>query len=469
MGIDAGFDMVPPLSKGEEDAKNWANFLHCVRSCYVDDPKVEAKSHWIEFKAGEHPTLPYEGHKFRRFSSKISGSIASSTGVWEYISTVTGMAKVIFGPRAQPWNEAVDQSGFYGWDEVQRVKKTWGKPDEPESQASISVAAEPASQVSTSPTSDLFEVQQVPGKGRSLVALCDIAKGTRILCEGPLFTVNNMPSAELDKVLVPKIKALSKEQQRVFLSLHNNFPGKHAFAGIVKTNALPCGCNSVTGGIYPTICLINHSCHPNAHNNWNEELEVETIHAIRPIMAGEEITIDYSEGGPSQVRQLHLRKAFGFDCQCTACTLPQQQLKSSDARRFEIQRLDGSIGDPMRMMSRPGTSLADCRSLLQVLEEEYGEAAVSSTARLYYDAFQISVAHSDRPRASVFAERAYRARVICEGEDSPLTQRMKRCMDNPASHKSFGCYSKKWKGSDKFSPFSLGGDELEAWLWRRAT
>ncbi|KAI2623100.1 SET domain-containing protein [Hypoxylon sp. NC1633] len=468
MGLDVGFDMVPPLSKETKDAQDWANFLHCVRGYYKDDPNVVTESHYITFEAGEHPMLPFEGHKFLRFSSNLTGS--NATGVYEYIEMVTAMAKMIFGHRVYSWSEAADQHGFYGWDKVYSARKTWGKPDEPESNALLPTTAELGRQATSDQNPDLFEVQQIPGKGRSLIALRDIAKGTRILHERPLFKIKSLPRTEMNKAVVEKLKSLSKEQQRQFLSLHNNFPGQHAFAGIIKTNALPCGCDSRTGGIYLTICLINHSCLPNAHNNWNgnEEYGVETIHAIKPIKAGEEITIDYSLAGPSSTRQPHLRKNFGFDCQCTVCSLPQHELESSDARRQRIQDLDDSIGDPMRMRTRPGASLADCRSLLQLSKEEYGDELASSAARLYYDAFLISVSHSDRARASVFAERAYKARVICEGEDSPSTQRMKRFMEDPTSHTRFGAYSSKWKGSDKFSPSSLNETEFDAWLWRRA-
>ncbi|XXH01880.1 hypothetical protein Hte_008242 [Hypoxylon texense] len=469
MGIDAGFDMVPRLSNGSEDTKQWATFLHCIRHHYKDDPQVEVKSHWIEFNAGEHPRLPFQGHKFLRFSSKVSGSTAESTGVWQYIETVTGVAKVIFSHRVQSWHEAADQHGFYGWDEVYSVMKTWEEPNEPESPNPLPAAAGSAQQAPTSPQPDLFEVQRIPGKGRGLIALCDIAKGTRIISETPLLLVESMPQPALERTLAAKLKAMPKEQQRQFLSLHNNFPGQYAFGGVAKTNALPCGSGSSTGGIYPTICLINHSCLPNSHNNWNSNYDVETIHAIRPIKAGEEITIDYSHGGSSHIRQQRLRNSFGFGCQCAGCTLPQQELKASDTRRVQIQRLDEEIGDPTRMYTQPEGALADCRSLLQLLKEEFGEATAPAAARLYYDAFQIAVAHSDRARASVFAERAYKARIICEGEDSPLTQRTKRLMENPTSHSNFGGYSTKWKGSDRFSPSSLSTTEFEAWLWKRAT
>jgi hypothetical protein len=55
---------------------------------------VEVKPSYIEFK---HPLLPFECHKFLRFSSKISGS--HSKGVEKSIDTVTRVAKTQFGSR----------------------------------------------------------------------------------------------------------------------------------------------------------------------------------------------------------------------------------------------------------------------------------------------------------------------------------------------------------------------------------
>ena len=208
----------------------------------------------------------------------------------------------------------------------------------------------------------------MPGKGKGLVACCNILKGTRILCEQPFFTTPQLsPIRLLETTIATKLKTLSKTQQRQFLSLHNNFPGKHPFSGIVKTNALPCGPSSPIGGIYPTICLINHSCLPNAHNSWNPDSNSETIHAIRDIPAGEKITISYDKGGPSTSRRTHLRDAFGFNCACGVCSLSLPELQISDTRRVQIQHLDDAIGDPDRVFGKPDACLADCHSLLQLL------------------------------------------------------------------------------------------------------
>ena len=260
---------------------------------------------------------------------------------------------------------------------------------------------------------------------------------------------------------------MPKSVQRQFLSLHNKTPGKYPFSGIFKTNALPCGPGSPIGGVYPTACLINHSCNPNAHNSWNSNEEHETIHAIRPIKRGIEITISYDRGGPSRIRQAFLKESFGFNCTCSCCSLSSSSLQASDDRRTQIQSLDEAIGDPLRMTSNPRASLGDCYSLLQVLEQEFDGGARALIARLYYDAFQISIAHGDQARASIFAERAYRARVICEGEDSPETLRAKSLALKPADHNSFGLYSKKWQTTRNLIPKGLDTVQFDKWLFRQ--
>lgn len=116
MGIDAGFDMVPPLSNAPLDGQNWQSFIKIITEHYQNDNLVEVKPNHIVFKIGEHPLLPFDGHRFLRFSSKISGSHAN--GVEEYIDTVMRFAKANFGPRVRYWNETFGKGGFYSWQEV---------------------------------------------------------------------------------------------------------------------------------------------------------------------------------------------------------------------------------------------------------------------------------------------------------------------------------------------------------------
>jgi hypothetical protein len=79
MAVDAGFDMVPSLSKGMVDKHNWESFLKVIRERNENDPLVEVMPNYILFKAGEHPKLPLECHKFhvsvRRFRAAMPGQL----------------------------------------------------------------------------------------------------------------------------------------------------------------------------------------------------------------------------------------------------------------------------------------------------------------------------------------------------------------------------------------------------------
>ncbi|CAG9988739.1 unnamed protein product [Clonostachys byssicola] len=312
----------------------------------------------------------------------------------------------------------------------------------------------------------MFEAKTIPLKGIGLVALQDIPQGTLIIRERPLLVARPGAPGALEDFLSSELKKLDKASQRQFLSLHNNFPGKHPFAGIMKTNALPCGSGSEIGAVYPTICRINHSCLPNSQNTWNSDTKIETIFAIRPIKCGEEITIMYDQGGPSTVRQASLKQSFGFKCSCVVCSQPPALLRESDARRSRIQQLDGQIGDPFQMLKSPEKSLKDCHSLLQVLKAEYGAYPGALAARLYYDAFQISIAHGDKTRASIFAEKSYQARLMCEGNETPEVKRVKMLATNPSNHSTFMAYSSKWKNTKKEKFGEDDNEAFERWLFR---
>ncbi|KAF5251272.1 hypothetical protein FANTH_3564 [Fusarium anthophilum] len=312
------------------------------------------------------------------------------------------LARLYLGPRVQPWNDGLNQFGYYSWSEVYDSFRLYNQPRSPSS-----IIMPP------------FEVRDIPGKGRGLIAKIDIPAGARILWEKPLLLANPIASEDLEATVAAKVKALSKSQQQQFLSLHNNFPGH------------------------------------------------ETIRAIRPIKAGEEITINYDEGGPSNVRRPMLKKSFGFDCACSLCTLPPSQLQASDDRRVRIQQLDASIRDSLATAIDPKGSLKSCLSLLYTLEEEYGACSVQHSARVYYYAFQICIAHGDVDRATTFAERSYRAKVICGGEDNVETLRLKTLVLQPTTHSSYGALSMRWKTDREESFSGYNTVEFEKWLFRQ--
>jgi hypothetical protein len=81
------------------------------------------------------------------------------------------------------------------------------------------------------------------------------------------------------------------------------------------------------------------------------------------------------------------------------------------------------IGGGMRIASAPVVCLHNVHALLGLLEEE--RIADGRIPRLCYDALQIVIANGDQAGAKIFTEKAYTARVILKGEDSPESIRLK--------------------------------------------
>ncbi|PGH32795.1 hypothetical protein GX50_04396 [[Emmonsia] crescens] len=315
---------------------------------------------------------------------------------------------------------------------------------------------------------ELYTIKAIPGRGLGCFAASKIPKGTRIILEEPLFTVpstaTNLQSVE--KVFLKELKSLSKEQQHMFFSLHNAHKGRGSpVIGTIKTNAMPFGARGAEGAIFPRAARINHSCKPNSQNTWNRNLERLTIHAFKDIEEDEEITIAYVDGTEIfDARQECFEEAFGFRCECEVCAVPAEESRKRDRRLEEIARLDNVLGDGRRMMSKPEDCLKDAYTLFRMLIEE--GIAGSRIARVYNDALQISIAHSDQARARVFAQRAYDGRVLLEGDDSPETMRLKAIAENPSSHGLFEA-TKAWEQSVKAIPRDLSEADFEDWLWKQ--
>lgn len=215
--------------------------------------------------------------------------------------------------------------------------------------------------------------------------------------------------------------------------------------------------------MFPLVARINHSCRPNAQHSWHDRDGRETIHAVRSIKKGDELTLSYSHGGPSGARRNALKTYFGFDCHCELCSLPKGELKASDERLRQAAELDEAIGDPKIVKLQPEKALRDCHELLRIYDEE--GVADLRLPRLLYDAFQITAMHSDEARASKFAQRCSEARAVCEGGESEEVQRLRALEKHPRTFENFAA-TKKWESKLSDLPEDLEAEKLESWLWR---
>lgn len=325
--------------------------------------------------------------------------------------------------------------------------------------------SEPSADASTAGGDKLYSIQPIPGRGLGVVATSKILRGTRIISEPPLFKFPALAAVNpsMEDLITQKLSGLSNDEQREFFSLHNAHPTSK-LGGILRTNGFILGSEGTEAGICLGAARINHACNPNTQNTWNANIRRLTVHAVKDIEVGEEITITYADRRAAYAsRQRQLKSAYGFDCSCEVCSLPEAQRQQRDRNTEEIARLDYVLGDPVRTVSSPLECFHDARTLLRLLEEEdIGDARV---ARAYYDAMQVAIAHGDQARAKVFAQRAYDVRIVCEGEESPAAIKLKSLIAEPFMHQLYGT-SMRWERSLNWIPHGLGKEEFEEWLWK---
>ena len=326
--------------------------------------------------------------------------------------------------------------------------------------------------MSSSASDRMYTLQAVPGKGKGLIAIKKISKGMRILSEEPIITIpgNKLNIEQLQISIYQQVATLSEHQHRAFLSMHNIHPYRDAaeqYLGIVQTNSLPAEADGDKGAIFLEACRINHACDNNAQKSWNEKIKRHTVHALRDIDKGEEITITYL--GPLKnrtARQKALQERFGFTCLCHLCSLPPEQSQQSDRRLEEIRRLD----DVIDQLGTEGVLVSPLRTLSyfdqQVrLYNEQGRDDVGFAQGLV-NAAQLAIANSDLARGRIFAERAASVWKTTVGGDSTEAIKHGALAHDPSKYELYGI-SIKWKTKVDEAPKGLEPGDFEDWLWRR--
>ncbi|EPT02138.1 hypothetical protein FOMPIDRAFT_1048151 [Fomitopsis schrenkii] len=289
------------------------------------------------------------------------------------------------------------------------------------------------------PPGQSFEMQDIPGKGKGMIATKAILAGELILFEAPLFT---LPSSCSNSDVLAELVKLAESEQREFFSLSNCHRGRLSPPiGICRTNGLPCGDQSTLSGetaerfgLFLLGSRFNSSCVPNVNNYWDDSQQKISFRALRDVDAGEELCICYTElFSPRMELQRKGKLAFGFNCMCTACTLPQTAQKASDERRANIQRLYGEIAE---CGNNPSLGVRKAKMIIKQLKEE--GILEASGAIFYYDGFQFCASVSDRKNAKQWVKKALDAECLGRGPETPGAQMYRKYLEDPKRHRSFG-------------------------------
>ncbi|GAB7356581.1 hypothetical protein MBLNU459_g7314t1 [Dothideomycetes sp. NU459] len=156
---------------------------------------------------------------------------------------------------------------------------------------------------------------------------------------------------------------------------------------------------------------------------------------------------------------------FGFICVCQLCTNAPETCVDSAKRRLKLGRLEETVGDGISIMTSPNRVLGYCRRILELLSAE-GEYD-TKVHGVYYDAFQICVAHSDYPHAAAFVALAIEVKRFCQGDDSDGMEEMQDFMRAPEKHR-LDRMTKEWSSWARHRR-AENSEGFETWLWSKAS
>ena len=131
----------------------------------------------------------------------------------------------------------------------------------------------------------------------------------------------------LEENFLNPLKKVEEKMGQVILPLKDKAT-LHKIYGILETNAmyinLPTG--SEICGLYPTGCLLQHSCVPNCNYNFDMKNGFKiVIETARDVIADEPLTTTYSHIlWSTQLRQQHLKDTKYFTCTCERCSDPTE-------------------------------------------------------------------------------------------------------------------------------------------------
>ncbi|KAI1331227.1 hypothetical protein F5Y16DRAFT_395664 [Xylariaceae sp. FL0255] len=230
-------------------------------------------------------------------------------------------------------------------------------------------------------------VQPIASKDMGVVAVQRFEIGDRIMSATPSIMVDYDAFEDLDKVVVDWLQAsgvdsLPYAHRTDFLNLSTHHPvetHEERVSKILATNAFDIdGMAPIDGKdedeeyswytVFPHISRFNHDCRPNADYRFDPSTLTQHIHAVRPILPGEEITLSYIGLFETRAtRRSRLERTWHFNCTCSLCTQDEAQAAASDARIRQIENLRTHFSD-WTSASKVTTQMAEL--MVSLYEEE---------------------------------------------------------------------------------------------------
>jgi len=288
---------------------------------------------------------------------------------------------------------------------------------------------------------EAFSVENVPLKGKGLVATRPIQRGELLFAEAPLLTLSPQPT---NTSILNALSKTPRDQQSQFFALSNSLKGRLLPAlGIFETNVLyftdelQAGVPQEKAGLFLLASRFNSSCTPNVGNAWDPLQQAMVFRTLRDVEEGEELCFNYCDVlGTRDQRRADIMKERRFLCRCSCCELEPEASKESDKRRSTVARLFEEVG---QCGNEPALGMRKIKLALQLLKKE---TLVHYEASFCYDAFQYCVMVSDFSNAKNWIRRAWEVSCCTSGPDGDTSRMFKTYWANPRAHELAGVLHK---------------------------
>lgn len=286
-----------------------------------------------------------------------------------------------------------------------------------------------------------FHVAEVEGKGNGVVANHRLARGDPIMAHTPVLLIHQDFKEEPDKdrqhqLLELALKSLPEQTADLFMGQMAHNPDEHPVAARLTTNAFRLDLGGDDGqhyGAFPEVGKTNHDCRPNAAYYVDQSTLMHITTAVRPIKAGEEITITYLDPlAPRADRQERAQSHWGFECTCSHCSAAADEVVESDKRLKELKWIEGQLQDLKNTSNDVSVGLITY--LLKLYEDEKLQCRIANAYILA--ALNFNVLGFDQ-RAVKYASLAIDALKIEKGEGSQHVESMEELKRDPKGHPTF--------------------------------
>ncbi|POS81388.1 hypothetical protein DHEL01_v200222 [Diaporthe helianthi] len=289
------------------------------------------------------------------------------------------------------------------------------------------------------PEAAAYDVAEIPGKGRGLIARRKISKGEPIIAEDsilalPIHAHLELPPDRRTGLYDMVLENLPHEARDEFLSQVGE-----DVTTIINRN----GFEIHTGrddddvryvGAFPEQALINHDCRPNLAYHFSGMTHITT--AVRDIEAGEELSLSYIEVTlPTRHRQARLNALWNFRCTCKQCQLPPAEVEASDARLKRIKALEDTLDHPAKSFPAGDLKAQTGTELVALYEQERLDVYIGYAYRRAALNFAL---FGDEPNAKRFARQALGALQRQGGAGQKDLENMRGLLADPKAHWSWG-------------------------------